>query len=485
MKKVIYVLILFLSFAFFNFAFADEIVPQSDAAKAISKFKYPPIDWKVPEVGVDLKRIVLKNGMILYLKEDHEFPIVKAYALIRTGDIYETVDSHGLAELTGTVMRTGGTNKYPKDELNKKIEFLAASIETDIGTEYGSASLFVLSDYLNDGFELLSQVLRWPVFAPDQLDLAKSDIKEEFRRKNDMPGEVAIREYYKAIYPDHPYGWELKWGTIKKITRDDLIQWHNRYYHPNNIMLAVYGDFKTDELLKTLDKYFGDWQRQEIKFPEIPMVEEKFNPQIKIFPKELNQTYMRIGHIGVKFDNPDKYALTVMNFILGGGGFNSRLMEKVRSDKGLAYEVWSYFDVSQRDLGNFRISCKTKTDSTYEATDLILKEIRKIREEEVSPQELKLAKDSIINSYIFNFEDPFSILENLMTLEYFGRPTDYYQKYISNIEKVTAGDVLRVAKKYLNPQNLTFIFVGNADKFKKALEKFGKVQIFPLEEFKE
>lgn len=465
--------------------FADEETTGSKASQIISDFKYQQINWQIPEIGKDIKRVVLKNGMILYLKEDHTFPIVKASAIIRTGGIYETKAKYTVAELTGTLLRDGGTEKYSKEELNKKIEYFAMSIETSIGNESGSALCSFLSNYLNEGFELLAQVLRYPVFDEKQLEIERANIKESIRRKNDEPSGIMSREFSIAVYGDHPYGWDYDWNAVKEITRDDLISFHKKYFHPNNIILAIYGDFKTEALLKIIDKNFGDWKKDNIAFPEIPKVNNIANPVIKVFPKETNQTSIRLGHLGVNFNNPDKYAISIMDFILGGGGFKNRLCEKVRSDRGLAYSVYSSFSTSGRDLGTFNVTCSTKTESTYEAVDLIIKEIERMQNEKITDKELKWAKDSIINSYVLGFEDPFSVMKAIMKLEYFNRPMDYYQKYIENIEKVSIDDVQIAAKKYLKPSDLTFIFVGNAESIKGDLAKLGKVEICILEEFKD
>ena len=383
------------------------------------------------------------------------------------------------------MMESAGTEKYPKEILNEKIENLGAIVSCYSGIESSGAYLSILSKYNDEGLDILSQILRYPVFNQNELDIEKGIIKESIIRKNDDPDSITQTEFNKIIYGDHPYGRDLQWPVVSKITREDLIGWYNSYYHPNNIMMAVYGDFNKKEMLEKINNYFGNWKKEETAYPEIPKVTNIFHPGIYLYNKDLTQAYIYIGHLGINFDNPDKYAVIVLNQIMGAGGFTSRLFKKVRTENGLAYRVGSSFSAGGRDTGQFFVYCQTKNNSASKAIKLILNEINYLRKNPVFDSEINTAKDSIINSYVFSFENSFSVIQKLMNLEYFNRPSDYYQNYIKNIKKVTKLDVLNAAKKYLHPDELTFVVVGKATDLEKQLSEFGKVTVRQPEGFRE
>src|SRR3990170_2189588 len=222
---------------------AAETQKTSPAAKKIATFKYQDLVWQVPEVGKEVKRVELENGMIVYLKEDHSLPLFNVQVLINTGSIYEPLEKAGLAQVTGTVLRTGGTKSLTPDEINEKLEYMAGTIESFISTESGRASLSLLSKDVDEGLKLLADILRNPTFKPDKLALAKDQLKEQIRRRNDTPGSIINREFYNIIYGDHPYGRSPEWDQLKTIKQKDLVDFHKTYFHPNQIMLGISGDF--------------------------------------------------------------------------------------------------------------------------------------------------------------------------------------------------------------------------------------------------
>ncbi len=479
MKRVNNKLVALVSLAFLLsltfLIFAAEVKKPSPAAKKIATFKYQDLVWQVPEVGKDVKRLELENGMIVYLKEDHSLPLFNLQVLVNTGSIYEPAQKAGLAQLTGIVLRTGGTKSLSPDEINEKLEYMAGNLETSIGTESGRAGLSCLSKDTDEGLKILADILRNPTFNKDKLQLAKDQLKEQIRRRNDTPASIINREFYKTIYGEHPYGRTLEWDQLKTVKQKDLVDFHKSYFNPNQIMLGVSGDFKEAEILNKLKQVFGDWERKEVNLPSRPKVAQEFKPGIYFIEKEINQTNLMLGHLGTDLNNPDQYALTLMNFILGGGSFTSRLTSKVRSDEGLAYSVGSVFPFNTQDLGVFYASCQTKTNSTHRALSYILDEIERIREHLVSEEELNTAKDAYINNFVFRFTTTEQIVGLLMGLEYDHRPPDYYKNYLSNIRKVTAKDILRVAQQYLHPDSMTILVVGHKANFDQALGDLGKV----------
>lgn len=480
MKKLSIYLILFWALAAFSQAAAQS--QTSPGSNVIAGLKYPELQWKIPEIGEDVTRTVLDNGLIVYTREDHELPLVSAHALIRTGSIYDSKDDMAVGSITGSVMRTGGTKSFSPDSLNTLLEYIAGSVETGIGVESGSASMSVMSKDLDTGLKILYEVLRDPAFDTAKINLEKSQIKEQLRRRNDRPGGIVNREFNHLIYGEHPYGRILEWDAVKDIDRDRLLAYHDKYYHPNNIMIAFAGDFDTKKLLKKLEKLFGDWSRVEMKLPEVPEIEYTTNAGVFVVNKAITQANINAGHLGIKRDNPDRYAIALLNYTLGGGSFTSRLTSKVRSDEGLAYSVGSSFNIGSRDYGLFYAYAQTKTASAHRVLEIFKEEIAQIRQEPPSEAEFESARDSYINNFVFQFDSPDEVVDRLMSLEYDNYPADYYQKYLDNIRAVTREDLVRVARKYLKPDQMTIVVVGDSAKIGNDLGDFGPVRYIPLEE---
>lgn len=444
--------------------------------QSVRDLKFPPLTFHPPR-AVERQ---LSNGMTVFLLPDRELPMVSAFALIRTGAIYEPADKLGLASITGTVLRTGGTQALSPEELNEELEFLAASVESSIGDESGSASLWVLKRDLETGLRLFSQVLRTPAFRQDQIDLVKDQIRESIRRRNDFPAQIANREFAKLIYGrDHPLARTVELVHLDNINRQDLVQFHARYYQPNQMILGVSGDFEVEEMMSRLEHYLGDWKGAPVELPPVPTLEEPPPPSIHFIRKEINQTNLRIGHWGIRQTNPDFFAVTVLDSILGGG-FSSRLFRQVRGNLGLAYSVSSHFGAGMRERGIFAVSLETEAGSTARAVEAVIGELRRLREEPVQAEELTVAKESVLNSFVFAFESPAQIANRQVRYRFFGLPDDYLQTYRDRVAAVTISDVQEVARKYLHPDRLVILAVG-PEPVREALQELGPVQEILLE----
>ena len=447
----------------------------STYAKPHEELTFEPIEFKPP---VPEKR-TLSNGMVLYLIEDHELPLFNINGLIKTGDIYDPVDKVGLAAIFSSVMRTGGTMSHEPDALNEALESMAAAVEVGMSREYGTINLSTLAEDIEKGLEIFADVLRNPAFREDKLELRKQQAVEGIRRRNDNPIQLAWRNFSALLYgTEHPFGWYSEIDGIESITVDDLKAFHAKYYHPNNIMLAITGDFDTETLISQLEKVFEGWESAEIAFPEVPTVNPTPKPSVNYIFKDLNQTTMLIGHFGIKRtpDFPDYFALRVMNDILGEGGFTSRLMMEVREKHGLAYMVGSLMQTSYyTNPGEWFAYSQTRTDKTAEAISLIIDVVKGLRDEPVPEAELQRTKDSLINSFVFGFESSAQIAFQQMMLAYRGFSPDFLETFTDNIAKVTAEDVQAVAQKYLHPDALTIVTVGNKENFDRPLDAFGEV----------
>jgi predicted Zn-dependent peptidase len=448
------------------------------AQKPYTKLKYPPLrDLTLPKV----ERFELANGLVVYLVEDHQLPRVEGTVLVKTGARFEPAEKVGLASIVGQVMRTGGTTTRKGEEIDRLLENTGASVETAIDTDSASASLFALREHLPQALEILADLLRNPAFPDDKIELAKVQERSAIARRNDEVGGIADREFTKLVYgAASPYARHTEYATIQAVTRDDLVAFHRRYFVPNQAILGLWGDFNTAETRALVERVFGAWPRGEAAAPRPPEVPADWQGSVNFIPKDdVNQTNLRIGHVGGRFDDPDFYALNVMTEILGGG-LSSRLFRHVRSDLGLAYAAGAAWIAEFDHPGYFFIRVDTKSESTVRAAQETLKEVRRLTEEPVSPEELRTAKEGILNSFVFNFDTTGEIVRRLMAYEYYGYPRDFLEKFKANVEKVTAEDVLRAAQARLKPDKLVVLAVGRQQDFDQPLSTLGAVQTIDI-----
>jgi predicted Zn-dependent peptidase len=454
-------------------------VSTPDTARDPRAMTFPSTPFEPPRA----ERVVLPNGIILYLLEDHELPMVTLSAMIRTGSIYEPADKLGLASLTGTVMRTGGTASRSGDELDEELEFVGAELGSGIGLDAGSASLNVLTKDVARGVSLFAEMLMRPAFAPEKLDLAKKQTIEGIRRRNDNPGSIASREFSKLLYgPDHPYGRESTEATVNAITRDDVVAFHQRYYHPNTTMIAATGDFNRAEFVAVLTKAFEAWKPEPLAWPAVPPVNNRSGSPVNYIRREAAQTQVRMGHLAITQADPDFFAFSLLDDILGGQAFSSRLFQEVRTKSGLAYTVGSALMAGRFDRGTFFLYAQTKAGSTVQAISAMRAEFERIRTTPVSQKELDDAKQAFLNSFVFSFSSPAQIVNRQMSLEYYGLPADFLERFRANIEKVTVKALARVAKRHLDPSRLVILAVGDERTFDKPLSTFGRVRTISIDQ---
>lgn len=451
------------------------MVPAGAARQApdYRHLKYPSLrDVVVPEV----QRVTLANGMRLLVLEDHELPLIYLSGRIRAGSIYEPADKIGLADITGEVMRTGGTTSKTGDELDELLERIAASVETGIGQGSGYASVSVLKDDIEQGLGILADVLMHPAFRQDKIELAKMQHRSAIARRNDSPRAIAERVFDKLIYgPESVYARHTEYATIDNISRDDLVAFHKRFFGPNNMILAVWGDFDTQEMIARIEKAFEGWEKIDLDLPGKPEVEYSWPSTVNLVSRgDLNQSNIYLGHIGGLMSDPDYPAITVMNHILGGG-FTGRLFKNVRSRQGLAYSVFGTYSSRYDHRGVFSMGCQTKSESTVHAIEAIVDEARQMTEEPVTDEELEVAKDSYLNSFVFNFDSTSEIINRLMIYEYYGYPPNFLQRTKERIEKVTKADVLKAARTHLRPDAMQILVVGRPEDFDRPLSTLGEV----------
>ncbi len=446
-------------------------------AQHYTELSFEPLpEVKVPEYS----RYVMDNGMVVYLMEDHELPLVGGTAIIRTGDRLEPADKVGLASLAGTVMRTGGTQQHSADQLNQLLEQRAAAVETSVSDSSASASFDALSEDSEMVLELFAEVLREPKFTQDKLDLAKTQLQGEIARRNDEPGSIASREFQKLIYgQESPYARIVEYATLDNISRIDVVDFYQQYFYPNNMILGIVGDFDSKKMRSLIQKNFGDWKPQKLDKPTLPSVSQaKLGGIFLVDQPQLTQSYVQIGHLGGQFNSPDYPALDVLNGVLNG--FGGRLFNSVRSRQGLAYSVYGAWSPRYDYPGVFVAAGQTRSEATVPFIKGIQAEIESLKSELVTPAELAYAKDSVLNSFVFNFENPSQTLSRLMRYEYYGYPADFLFGYQKAVEATTAADVQRVAQTYLKPENLVTLVVGNTAAIKPPLTQLAE-KVTPLD----
>jgi predicted Zn-dependent peptidase len=447
-------------------------------APAYKTLKFgPPPPVKLP----DIPTYTMPNGMRVYLLENHELPLVSGFVLVRTGNLFDPKDKIGLAEVTGTVMRSGGTKSKTGEQLDEQLENIAASVESNIGETSGRVGFSALRENVDEVLAVFQDVVMNAEFREDKIALVKQQLRSGISRRNDDAGDILGRNFAEIVYGrDNPYGWRMEYEHIDRIQRDDLIAFYKRYFFPANMMLAVQGDFKTDEMRAKLEKLFGTWNYKEEAVPPFPKVPEKTSPGVYLGVKnDVTQTSFALGHLGGILKDPNFAALSVMSDILGGG-FSSRLFREVRTRQGLAYSVSGGWGANYNHPGLFQISGSTKSASTVDAIQAALKEINGIRTTEVTDQELDTAKQSVLNSFVFNFDSPTKTLSRMVTYDYYGYPKDFIFQYQKGVQAVTKADVLRVAKEYLKPEIIATVAVGKPADFGKALTTLGAVKELDL-----
>jgi len=440
---------------------------------------FDPVEFSTPEP----ERVVLDNGLVVYLLEDHELPLVTITATMRTGSWLDPAEKVGLASMTGAVMRTGGGGGLSAEQVDAELEQFAGDIHIAIGRQSGSASLDVLSKDLNRGLEIFAGLLRSPAFEPARLELAKLQAIEAIRRRQDSPGSIVSREFTKVLYgADHPTARESSVDSIKRLTRQDLVTFHHNTIHPNGMLLGVTGDFTKAEMLASLRKLFGDWQKGMVPELKIPDVSEADMSRsvVRFVDKDTSQTHIRVGHLSIKENHPDYVALAIVNDILGGSSFRSRLFNDVRTKRGLAYSVGSRLYTGMHDQGVWMMKAETKLTSTQEVIERFVANIRRMREEPVTDAELAEAKEAYVNSFVFSFASSSAIVSRVIELEYDGLPKDFLQQLRAQVIQLTKDDVQAAAKKHLHPDRLKIIAVGSGDSLIKALSAFGEAKEIKL-----
>jgi len=437
------------------------------AARTVKDLRYPPLsEVKIP----DVETFTLSNGLKVFLLENHELPLVNGSVRFHTGSVYDPPDKAGLADMVDEVLRTGGTKEKTGDEIDEQLENVAASIETSFSATSGSVSFNCLRENVDEVMALFRDFVIAPEFREDKLELAKTQARSIIARRNDNANGILGREFRELLYgKDTAWGRRMEYATIDRIGRADLAAFHKRYFFPANGLVSIYGDFSAADMKARLEKLFGGWSNPQEAVPALPPVPAKAAAGAYLATKnDVEQAFFAAGHLGGTLRDKDYAALDVMADVLGNTP-NGRLYRRVRTEKGLAYHVGASWHANYNYPGMFQVTGSTKSASAVETLEIIRQEIEKIRTTEVTDQELETAKNSTLNSFVFNFSHPRQTLERLATYEFYGYPRDFLFTYQKAVAAVTKADVLRVAKERIKPSEMTIVVVGKPSDFDKPL----------------
>ncbi|MBA4377724.1 MAG: hypothetical protein C0395_03580, partial [Gemmatimonas sp.] len=454
------------------------------ASPALAARSKPWEKIKTPALGEirlpDYQRVQLDNGMVLYLAEDHELPMIELSATIRAGQIYEPEGKTGLAALTGEVLRTGGTASWSGDEIDERMESLGAMVETYVEGYTAGAYLSALTEDADQALAILAEVLRSPRFAEDKLDLAKTQHKAGIARRNDEPMSIARREFSRVILgPDHPLARNEEYDTLGAIARQDLVDFHADWFGPDRTYLVVIGDFDAAAMTGKIEAAFAGWPAARRPLPADPVVPD-LPRTVNVAPKaDLTQSTVILGHKGIRNDDPHYAGIEVANRILGGG-FASRLFNEVRSARGLAYSTGSASGTGWRQPGVFVAYAGTKSESTEQAASVMIEQIEKMTREPVTAAELRTAVDGILNSDVFNYDTKREVLDRMVLFEMNGYPADFLTGYRAAVQAMTAEQVLEACRAVWKPELLSVLAVGNPADFDGDLSRFGAVNMIDI-----
>lgn len=406
------------------------------------------------------------NGMTVLVLEQHFLPVVEIHALIKAGSAQDPPEKAGLANLVAGLLDEGTTTRSSK-QLAEHIDFVGGSIEVKAGEDFTTASARVLKKDIDLGFTLLADILQHPAFPKHEFERVRSQILGEIASDNDDPGHVAMKAFNQLVFHNHPYRWPANGTeeTLSKVTLADVQSFYAKEYLPNQVILTVVGDITVEQATALVHTHFGAWKKgaAQVRTAKKPGVIDK--KSVQLIEKDLTQSTIVLGHGGISRTNPDYYAVTVMNHILGAGGFSSRLMDSIRDKQGLVYGIMSHYDARSMP-GSFWINLQTRTETTNQAISGVLAEIKAIREAPVSDQELAEAKSFLMGSFPLRLDSTAKLAQVLAQVEFFGLGFEYFSQYPKWIERVTKEDVQRVAKQYLDPQRYALVVVGNIAKAK-------------------
>ncbi len=423
------------------------------------------------------EKFQLNNGIEVFFKQDSELPLVDVSVIVDAGKIGVPNNMAGLEKLVAALLRNGGAGRWNAEQLDQQLEQLAAQVQVNSSTYTINFDLSVLREVAQLGVELLAAMVQEPKFDSQRFEVNQQQLLESIRRRGDHTSRLAQQVLFAKLYAGHPLANSSRYDTVAPLKVDDVENYYRHHFSPHRTRIVISGDLIAAEAKLWLEHSFGDWQGLNGE-NFLPRFEDSNPSGLVLIHRPVPQTAILLGEIGIEKNNPDLHAVQVMNYILGGGGFSSRLMREIRSNRGLAYSVYSYFSVGRRLLGPFIAGCETKNESVAEVVNLLRGEMETIRQQPITAQELNQAKDSLINSFVFTFENTHALAKRIMSQQMYGYPENYLEEYRQRIAAVTIDDVQRVALKYLHPDQQLLILVGDREALQPSLKQLAE----PVEE---
>ncbi len=405
-------------------------------------------------------RVVTENGLTVLIVNQPSLPIVTVNVLVKAGAVHDPDAKAGLSYMVARMLDEG-TQTRSATQIAEQIEYIGGELSAEGGEDVASARLRILRKDVDIGFALLADILMHPKFADKEVARVRNELVGFLQSEKDEPGIIATKAFNEIVFKGHPYRRPANGDekTVTKLSRQDLVEFHDRFYRPNRVIMAIVGDLREAEALALVKKHFGKWTPKELPLTAFSTPEPLPKPMLKLIDKDLTQATIVLGHVGIDRRNPDFYAVAVMNYILGGGGFSSRLVNRIRDEQGLAYDVHSVFEANVMP-GSFAVHVQTRNAAANRALTSVFQELKRIRNEPVSNQELADAKAYLIGSFPLRMDTNAKQASLLNLIELHRLGLSYFDDYPKAIAAVTKADVLRVAQKYLNPDLYALVVVA-------------------------
>ncbi len=426
---------------------------------------FPQLEFEPPDPSA--YRHELASGSVAYLVEDHQLPLINVSVTVRAGSYRLEPEEAGLASFTGSQMRAGGTKTRSATEFDEAAAFLATQLGASLGATSGQASLDCLSQNLDASLDLFFDMLKNPGFDPERLEISRARTLQGLARRNDRLDGILGREFGRLIRGSHFSTIQSTQASIESISREGMRRVHGSSFDPTRMYFSVAGDFDTDDMVQRLDKALAaGWSASGDAPPEIPAPTHEPRPGVYVVDKssrEVNQSHVRLGHVGIQRDHPDIFKVRIMNSVLGGGGFTSRIMTRVRSDEGLAYSAYSRYQPGTYYPGTFSAGFQSRNATCAQAATILVEEIRRMQDAKVTAQELDTAKNYLVEIFPRFFATAQQVAGTFAQDEFTGQEKDYWNLYRERVSDVSADDVLEAAQKHLRPEELVVLVVGARD----------------------
>jgi len=456
---------------------------RPDPRAQITQMQFGQLRFNPPQP----KRVTLSNKIVVYLLEDHSLPLISVQLVSKVGVANLPDSLWGVGWQADGLLRTGGTTRLTPDSVDKLVDFYALNIGFSTDHEQSNANLSGLSRYTDQLLDLGFEMMKSPRNDSSRVRITASQQQENWRRRNDTPGSVLNRAWSQVLVGDHPLGRSLV--TPQEIAgfTPERFRWvQERLFCPQNFVIGVSGDFQERQIIAALERQFRGWTSCKPGLRDVPPLQFAQGPRIVLLEKDVNQTNIRMGHGGgVRVaDNPDYFASQVADFLLGGSGFTSRLLSRVRSDSGFAYSAFSSWGADTKREDQFFAGAQIRAEKTVAGIGLMRNTIGSMATEPVTAQDVKLAQDNEVNSFVFRFENASQVVAQQLSYAADGLPANWFDIYLRGIQAVTPQQVLQVSQRYLHPDKMVIVVVGKPSSFDKALSTLGQVTPLAVDSIK-